>query len=395
MVDDDVDDVVHLGLHALDRVGTGRGHPEALDGVEHDVAPELTLLQAAEIVREALPDADVTLSSRIGRLGLLERENAAIMNASLARLAAHVVSSFRRALEELRIDAPFYFSQNDGTLMSAEYAEKYPVLTFACGPTNSMRGAAFLSGIDSALVADIGGTTTDIGMLVNGFPRESSVMVDVGGVRTNFRMPDVLAVGLGGGSRVHAGEETRIGPDSVGYELTRSALVFGGDVLTATDLAVAAGYADLGDTERARLLPRPLVQRGVDEIHRLIEEGVDRMKTSAEPVPLILVGGGSVLVNREIAGTSEVIVPPHAGVANAVGASIAQVAGEVDRLWSYDAVGREAALEQAKNLAREDARAAGARPGSLQVVDLEELPLSYMPGNQVRIRVKVAGELAL
>jgi len=351
--------------------------------------------RAAEIVREALPDADVTLSSRIGRLGLLERENAAIMNASLARLAAHVVSSFRRALEELRIDAPFYFSQNDGTLMSAEYAEKYPVLTFACGPTNSMRGAAFLSGIDSALVADIGGTTTDIGMLVNGFPRESSVMVDVGGVRTNFRMPDVLAVGLGGGSRVHAGEETRIGPDSVGYELTRSALVFGGDVLTATDLAVAAGYADLGDTERARLLPRPLVQRGVDEIHRLIEEGVDRMKTSAEPVPLILVGGGSVLVNREIAGTSEVIVPPHAGVANAVGASIAQVAGEVDRLWSYDAVGREAALEQAKNLAREDARAAGARPGSLQVVDLEELPLSYMPGNQVRIRVKVAGELAL
>lgn len=351
--------------------------------------------RAAEIVRETLPDADITLSSRIGRLGLLERENAAIMNASLAQLAVHVVASFRRALEALDIDAPFYLSQNDGTLMSAEYAEQYPVLTFACGPTNSMRGAAFLSGLDSGLVADIGGTTTDIGMLVNGFPRESSVMVDVGGVRTNFRMPDVLSVGLGGGSRVHAGLETRIGPGSVGYELTRSALVFGGDVLTATDLAVAAGYADIGDTERARLLPRSLVQRGVDEMHRLIAEGVDRMKTSAEPVPLILVGGGSVLLHREIAGTSEVIVPPHAGVANAVGASIAQVAGEVDRLWSYDAVGREAALEEARSLARDDARAAGARPDSMEVVDLEELPLSYMPGNQVRIRVKVAGELAL
>jgi N-methylhydantoinase A/oxoprolinase/acetone carboxylase beta subunit len=350
--------------------------------------------RAAEIVRGVLPDAAITLSSRIGRLGLLERENAAIMNASLARLAVRVVASFRKALADLRIDAPFYLSQNDGTLMSAEYAERYPVLTFACGPTNSMRGAAFLSGVDNALVADIGGTTTDFGMLVNGFPRESAVTVDIGGVRTNFRMPDVLSVGLGGGSCVRF-SPLRIGPDSVGYELTRQALIFGGEVLTATDIAVAAGYLDLGDSERARLLPRSLVQDAVDEMHRMLEEGVDRMKTSARPVPLVLVGGGAVLVNREIAGTSAVIVPPHAGVANAVGASIAQAAGEVDRLWSYDAVGREAALEEAKTLARDDAVAAGARPESTQVVDLEELPLTYMPGNQVRIRAKVVGELAL
>ena len=351
--------------------------------------------RAADIVRDALPDAAITLSSRIGRLGLLERENAAIMNASLARLAARVVASFRSALADLRIDAPFYLSQNDGTLMSAEYAERYPVLTFACGPTNSMRGAAFLSGVENALVADIGGTTTDFGMLVNGFPRESAVTVDIGGVRTNFRMPDVLAVGLGGGSCVRFGPGLAIGPDSVGYELTRAALIFGGEVTTATDIAVAAGYLDLGDSERARLLPPSAVQAAVDEMHRLLEEGVDRMKTSGEPVPLVLVGGGSVLVQREIAGTSEVIVPPHAGVANAVGASIAQAAGEVDRLWSYDAVGREAALAEAKTIARDDAVAAGARPESTAVVDLEELPLSYMPGNQVRIRVKVVGELEL
>ena len=89
--------------------------------------------RAEVVLRQALPDASITLSSRIGRIGLLERENAAIMNASLADMSVRFVASFRSALKELAIEAPFYISQNDGTLMSAEFVEKYPVLTFACG----------------------------------------------------------------------------------------------------------------------------------------------------------------------------------------------------------------------------------------------------------------------
>ena len=80
--------------------------------------------------------------------------------------------------------------------MSAAYVERYPVLTFASGPTKQHAGAAFLSDQENAVVVDIGGTTTDVGVLARGFPRESAVAVDVGGVRTNFRMPDVLAIGL-------------------------------------------------------------------------------------------------------------------------------------------------------------------------------------------------------
>src|SRR5207244_5574577 len=92
-----------------------------------------------------------------------------------------------------------------------------------------------------AMVVDVGGTTSDVGMLVHGFPREASIAVDIGGVRTNFRMPDVLSFGLGGGSLVRqAGGGVRIGPDSVGYELTTKGRVFGGEVLTTTDIAVAA-----------------------------------------------------------------------------------------------------------------------------------------------------------
>jgi N-methylhydantoinase A/oxoprolinase/acetone carboxylase beta subunit len=349
--------------------------------------------RAAAIIRNEIRDVAVTMSSSIGRIGLLERENAAIMNASLAELSTHVMASFRAALEELRIEAPFHISQNDGTLMSADFAEKYPVLAFASGPTNSMRGAAYLSGLKDALVADVGGTTTDIGMLVSGFPRESSVIVDVGGVRTNFRMPDILVLGLGGGSHVKRNGVIKVGPQSVGFRLTEFARVFGGNQLTTTDVAVAAGYADIGDRGRVSDLSAELVNETIECIHRMIEEGVDRMKTSHQPVPLVLVGGGAVLINRDIAGASEVVVPPHASVANAIGASIAHVGGEVDKLYSYEDWGREGALDEAKQEAVELAVAAGALRETVEIVDVEELPLSYIPGKTVRLRVKAAGSL--
>lgn len=352
-------------------------------------------LRAAEIIRQEYPDAKITMSHSIGRLGILERENAAIMNASLSKLAVDVVDSFRNALKELGICAPFFISQNDGTLMKAEVVEQFPVLTFASGPTNSMRGAAFLSGISDGLVIDIGGTTTDIGVLVNGFPRESSLNVDIGGVRTNFRMPDILAIGLGGGSLVSDEASLTIGPQSVGFRIHNEALVFGGKTLTATDIAVAAGYADIGDREYTDHLQFSMVNRAVDLVHAIVEEGIDRMKTSAKSVPVILVGGGSVLINRDLSGASEVIIPNHAAVANAIGAAIAQVGGEVDRVYSYDVTGRDAALEDARKSAVQAALEAGAEEETIRILDVEEIPLAYVPRGAVRVRVKAAGALDL
>ncbi len=173
----------------------------AISSVFSPVNPEMEVL-AAGIVAEIIPDADITRSAEIGRIGLLERENAAILNSCLRRLAVETVTAFRQAISEMGITAPLYLTQNDGTLMSADFAEQYPVLTFASGPTNSMRGAAFLSGLKDAMVVDVGGTTSDVGALAHGFPREASVAVDIGGVRTNFRMPDVFSFGLGGGTIV-------------------------------------------------------------------------------------------------------------------------------------------------------------------------------------------------
>ena len=350
--------------------------------------------EAGEIVRETVPDIAISRSAEIGRLGLLERENATIINASLAELAVHITTAFRAALEQMGIEAPVYLSQNDGTLMTAEYVERYPVATFASGPTNSMRGAALLSGERDCAVVDIGGTTSDVGMLVGGFPREAKASVEIGGVRTNFRMPDVLPLGIGGGSIVAWRDVPEVGPRSVGYELTRRARVFGGDTLTATDLAVAAGWAQIGDPRAVSELDGVRVDAALQRITARIAEAVDRMKVASGDVPVVVVGGGSILVGDEVPGASRVVRPDHFAVANAIGAAIAQVGGEVDQMFSIGPdLSREQALERAGDQPAERARAAGAIPDSIRVVDVEELALAYVPGNAVRIKVKAVGDL--
>jgi len=375
------DEMVRRGLRTV-----------AITGVFSHVNPDMEI-RAGEIVAERIPGASISLSHRIGRLGMLERENATVMNACLADLSALVVRSFGEALKGLDIAAPFFVSQNDGTLMSGETVQKYPVLTFASGPTNSMRGAAYLSGLQNGMVADIGGTTTDVGVLINGFPRESSVTVDIGGVRTNFRMPDILSIGLGGGSIVRTDGAVTVGPDSVGFKLIQDARVFGGDVLTASDIAVASGLAEIGDKSRVADIDPDLAAAALAAIQFKLAEAVDRMRTSAEPLPLILVGGGAVLVSGAVQGAAEIVRPQYASVANAIGAAIAQVSGEVDRVVAYAEVGRDAALAAASAEAIDLAVAAGAARASVQVIDVEEVPLAYIPGGAVRLRVRAVGDL--
>jgi N-methylhydantoinase A/oxoprolinase/acetone carboxylase beta subunit len=353
-------------------------------------------VEAAGIVREVLPEVAISLSHEIGRVGLLERENATILNACLRDLADQIADALEGAVAEAGITAPLYISQNDGTLMSIDYCRQYPVATFASGPTNSMRGAAFLSGESDCVVVDVGGTTTDVGALQHGFPREASVEVEVGEVRTNFRMPDVLSIGLGGGSLVGGDAGSlEIGPRSVGYRITERALVFGGDTLTATDLAVAAGMCEIGEPGRVATLERALVQRGVAWIRERVARVVDRAKTSADPIPVVVVGGGSVLLPERLEGASRVVKPDHFAVANAIGAAIAQVGGEIDKVFAMEGLTREQALEQAREEAFAKAVAAGAARSTVHVVDVEEVPLAYLPSNAVRIRVKAVGDLEM
>jgi N-methylhydantoinase A/oxoprolinase/acetone carboxylase beta subunit len=349
--------------------------------------------RAAAIIRQEAPEMAVTLSHEIGRVGILERENAAALNACLSEMAKGAVRSLKRALRSLGLDAPLYLSQNDGTLMDADFAASYPVFTIASGPTNSIRGAAFLSGIRDGIAVDIGGTSTDAGALVGGYPREASVAVSIAGVRTNFRMPDVISIALGGGSIVRW-SPLSIGPESVGYRLTEEGLAFGGSVTTATDIAVAAGLAQIGNPALAADLNADLVRCALDEIKARVESLVDQLKLKAEPVPVVLVGGGSILLGNSLDGAARVVRPPHADVANAIGAAISQIGGQVERVYSLERMNRDAALAAARDEAIAKAVAAGADPATVQVVEVEEVPLTYLPSNAVRVRVKAVGDLA-
>ena len=334
----------------------------------------------------------VCLSHANGRTGLLERENAATLNAALGELAGRTIRGIERAIEALGVEAPLYLSQNDGTLMDADFAASFPVLTISSGPTNSMRGAAWLSGIRDGIVVDVGGTSTDVGALVNGFPREAAVAVEMAGVRTNFRMPDTVSIPLGGGTVVEP-DPLRIGPESVGYRLTEAGLVFGGETLTTTDMAVAGGRVQIGDPRLVAGVDPSLVARVMTEIQNRVETAIDRVKLSRDDVPVALVGGGSVLLGDDLAGASEVLRPQNSGVANAIGAAIAQVGGQVERVYALEGMGREAAIADCSAAAIARAVSAGADPTTIEVVEIDEVPLTYIPSNATRVRVKAVGDL--
>ena len=89
------------------------------------------------------------------------------------------------------------------------------------------------------------------------------------------------------------------------------------------------------------------------------------------------------------------VKPEHFEAANAVGAAIAQISGEVDRIYALDCLTRNEAVAAAKVEASDRAIAAGADPASIQIVDVEDVPLAYLPGNATRIRVKAVGNLSL
>lgn len=358
-------------------------------------------LRALELLHEELGNEfPVSLSHRIGALGLLERENATILNAALLSVAGGVVRGFEEALTAHGLEIDAYLTQNDGTLMTAVEAGRFPVLTLGSGPTNSMRGACALAGINDAIVIDAGGTSADAGILVDGFPRESTAAIEVGGVRTNFRMPDLISIGLGGGtivrdSRAGNGTDLAIGPDSVGYSVSTEALCVGGGTLTLSDISLAAGRLEgFGDPELVANINPELIRDSLAWVDEQVSVMSDRMKSNRAEVPLLAVGGGAHLIADRVPGVSEVIRPSYHTVANAYGACIAEASGTVDRVYSYDDSSREECLDDARDLAGHAAVRAGADPDHVRITTVTELPMTYVPGGGCRVLVKAAGPLA-
>lgn len=364
----------------------------AVAGIFSPSSPEQEL-EVAELLRGHLgQDTRVFLSQDIGPTGLLERENATLLNAALYSVARSVTEALVTVVAEEGLDAATFFAQNDGTLMSLDYAAQYPVLTIGSGPANSIRGAAYLSGHDDAIVIDVGGTTSDLGVVVGGFPRESTLPREIGGVRTNFRMPDILSVGIGGGTIVDV-ESGRVGPDSVGYRIDREGLLFGGSTPTLTDAAALRGTPVSG-----RALPSlaPTVsaalERALEAVADRLDEAVERLSLGRMDIPLVVVGGGGFLVPDSLPSAGSILRPEHGGVANAVGAAISLAGGRADQMAPMGE--REAAIEQASEAAVAKAIQAGADPLQVSVVEVLETHVPYTTQPTVNVTVKAAGPLA-
>ncbi|WP_017030087.1 hydantoinase/oxoprolinase family protein, partial [Vibrio breoganii] len=237
----------------------------------------------------------------------------------------------------------------------------------------------------------------DIGALVHGYPRESSIAVELGEVRTNFRMPDILALAIGGGTVVREQEQGyTLGPDSVGHELLQKGKSFGGETLTLTDVALTLDkmqwHAD--NKPQAVELSEQSAETIYQQMIEVVEEGIDKMKTSAAQVPVILVGGGSALLPDEFVGVSEVVRPENFEVANAIGVALGEISGQLDKIVPIAANERQQVLDALEQDAKHTAIEAGACPESVSVIERSEIPLSYFQGNMVHVKIKAAGKIA-
>lgn len=271
------------------------------------------------------PLLEVCLSHTVGQLGLLERENAAVLNTALLPLARRFVPACAAALAAASIDAPLLFCTNDGTLLRADavlqvglawalgmplpllgvaYSDlppascpnralphaQMPIATFQSGPVNSLRGAALLTGLRDAAVLDLGSTTADIGLVEGGLPRPAARAALLAGAPTNFQMPDVHSMGLGGGSllRFQPGGGCMVGPDSVGPALERRSLCFGGDTATASDAAALLGRMPLGSAAAAAAgLTQVEAEAAWAAMQGMLEGALERVKVEAgAPAPV-------------------------------------------------------------------------------------------------------------
>ncbi|MBI4933065.1 MAG: hydantoinase/oxoprolinase family protein [Actinobacteria bacterium] len=163
-------------------------------------------LAAAEVVQR-VTGKPVTLSHHLSaRLNGPKRAVTAILNARLISIIDGLVRTTERALDERGIHAPLMVVRGDGSLVSAAFVRERPIETILSGPAASLVGAAHLTGLDNAIISDIGGTTTDIAVLTGGIPAVSPDGATVGGHQTMVSAVAMHTHGLGGDSRVRHDE---------------------------------------------------------------------------------------------------------------------------------------------------------------------------------------------
>lgn len=295
-----------------------------------------------------------------GSLNFPRRLNTTYFNVAVMPVQERFVTAVQKALSKLGIDAPLFFLKADGGTYASSAASRLPVETILSGPAASMMGALALTDRfhGTVLVLDVGGTTTDMGILLNGVPILEPQGVDIGGLKTLVRGLKVVSVGAGGDSCVWTENgELRVGPNRSGPPAC-----MGGDSPTPMDaFSVLGNYAD-GDAKKAKdaLLPiSKTLNTDINELSlRILSVMVENIRKAAlvfldevnshpvytiyemlhpdiiKPDRIILIGGPARLLKPyiEAAFGLECDVPEHSMVANALGAALARTTAQITLL---------------------------------------------------------------
>jgi len=310
-------------------------------------------------IRDTIGDGfgHVSLGHRMsGHLGFPRRIWTTYLNAAIFDTYRSFVAAVRGLWGTLGEGVPIHVLKADGGTCSLEKSIEYPVQTILSGPAASIMGVLSLADCGTDAVAlDIGGTTTDIAVLAGGVPLLEPLGVQIGGLKTLIRGLRTHSIGVGGDSVVRFEKGTlTIGPGRDG-----PAAAFGGTGPTPTDAMVELGLLPAGDRDRAvsslqglardmQLTVRETAERIYDQACREIAESIGRLvqEINREPVytihdmlegrridprGLYVVGGPAVPMAKRL---SELLglpahIPPHAEVANAVGAALARTTAEI------------------------------------------------------------------
>lgn len=309
-------------------------------------------IHVRDIFSKAAPAIDVEMGHRVsGQLNFPRRAATTMLTLATRDRYRRFAEQAKRAIRERGIKAPIYILKADGGTLPLERSLDRPVETIFSGPAASVMGVMALTPeVQTSVVVDIGGTTTDLALILSGKPLLSSKGAKIEDMLTHVRAFAVRSIGIGGDSVVRASNgKITVGPDRAG-----PAFALGGPEPTPTDAIMVLGLTNLGETSlarkgvgiiaktlgcsteyAARMIVDTVVDRIVDTVNMMFLEWEQEpayrvwellQRTKARPQNVVGVGGASPslvpLVAKRLNAVA--IIPEHAPVANAIGAAVAR-----------------------------------------------------------------------
>jgi N-methylhydantoinase A/oxoprolinase/acetone carboxylase beta subunit len=316
-------------------------------------------LRIEEILREMHPDCKVELGHKVsGKLNFPRRVATSMLASATGEHYQVFVAEIKKALKERNIRAPVYILKADGGTLPIEKSIEFPVETIFSGPAASTIGALALTPErQTSVVVDIGGTTTDIALILSGKPLIASKGAKLGNFLTHVRAFAVRSIAVGGDSIVRVREtntDNGLRTVTIGPERAGPAYCMGGEEPTPTDALRVLGLVEIGDPERAKEAVASVAaclgkseteaaSRIVDTTAEMIAQAVREMflewehepayriwevlqKKKERPENVVGIGGGARGLISVVAEklNAKPIIPEYSEVGNAIGAAVAR-----------------------------------------------------------------------